>query len=306
MSQPSFAPLIPRLERLLDRLEHLLDRQWASHGQTEVFDSAIAFRWVRRDGQGRLEPIRHPDLFDLNDIIGFDHQIQLLIQNTHQFVRGLPANHVLLWGARGTGKSSAVKGCLTRFAAEGLRMIEVHKSDLIDLPLILDLVWDRPERFIIFCDDLSFDEGEGVYRELKAILEGGLTARPDNVLVYATSNRRHLMPERFQDNVPRIDGSGEIHPGEGVEEKISFSDRFGLSLSFYSIDQKTYLQIVDHWAARQGLHIDTDTLHRQALQWALRTSGRSGRVARQFVDDLAGRLALQAQDTGALSSSNRP
>ena len=205
----------------------------------------------------------------------------------------MPANNVLIWGERGTGKSSVVKGLLARFAGEGLRMIEVRRQDLTDLPEIVEILWDRPERFVLFCDDLSFLDDESVYLELKALLEGSLSARPDNVLVYATSNRRHLMPEKLADNTPRFSpDDDEIHPQETVEEKISLSDRFGLSIGFYRITQDTYFRIVRHLVDQRGLDVDGGLLRREALKWLQRASGRSGRVARQFVDDLEGRLKL--------------
>ena len=206
---------------------------------------------------------------------------------------GIPANNTLIWGERGTGKSSVVKGLLARFAGEGLRMIEVRKQDLTDLPEIVEILWDRPERFVLFCDALSFLDDESVYLELKALLEGSLSARPDNVLVYATSNRRHLMPEKFADNTPRFSpDDDEIHPQETMEEKVSLSDRFGLSIGFYRITQDTYFEIVRHLVDQRGIHIDGDLLRRESLRWVQRASGRSGRVARQFVDDLEGRLKL--------------
>jgi len=298
-SYRSFQDFLPRLDRLLDRLDHLLDRYSGAVGNGDrIFEEATAFRWVRRDGHGWLEPVRHPDLVDLNDLVGLDRELGILTRNTEQFVQGLPANNVLIWGERGTGKSSAVKGFLARFAKEGLRMIEVRKNDLRDLPIIVEGVWDRPERFILFCDDLSFDDGESDYRELKALLEGSLSARPDNVLVYATSNRRHLMPDRFRDNTSRYSpDDDEIHPQEGVEEKISLSDRFGLSLGFYRIDQDTFFHIVDHWVAKRRLPVDPCIVRAEALRWLQRASGRSGRVARQFVDDLAGRIGLEDRNT---------
>ncbi|MYG86696.1 MAG: ATP-binding protein, partial [Gemmatimonadetes bacterium] len=259
----------------------------------DVFAGSIAFRWGKRGGKGALEPIVHPDLVDLVDLFGLDREIGILERNTRQFVRGMPANNVLIWGERGTGKSSVVKGLLARFAGEGLRMIEVRRQDLTDLPEIVELLWDRPERFVLFCDDLSFMEGESVYLELKALLEGSLSARPDNVLVYATSNRRHLMPEKLADNTLRFSpDDDEIHPQETVEEKISLSDRFGLSIGFYRITQDTYFRIVRHLADQRGLDMDAGLLRRESLRWLQRASGRSGRVARQFVDDLEGRLNL--------------
>lgn len=257
----------------------------------DLFDSSIAFRWHKAGESGSLRPITHPDLPDLNDLVGLDREIEMLMQNTRQFVKGAPANNVLIWGERGTGKSSTVKGFLSRFATEGLRMIEIKKHDLEDLPVIVDLLWERPERFILFCDDLSFDTDESIYRELKAILEGGLTARPDNVLIYATSNRRHLMPEHHVDNTPRFSpDDDQIHPQETVEEKVSLSDRFGLSIGFYRIDQETYFRIVEHLVDQRKLDVDPVMVKREALAWLQHASGRSGRVARQFVDDLTGRV----------------
>lgn len=299
-SPVSSAELLQKLDGLMDRVDGILDRLHGTPEQEEgIFGESAAFRWVRREVHGRIEPIRHPDLVDLKDLIGLDRELKLLSRNTEQFVRGLPANNVLIWGERGTGKSSTVKGFLDKFADQGLRMIEVQKGDLRDLPAIVDLIWDRPERFILFCDDLSFDEGETDYRELKALLEGSLSARPKNVLIYATSNRRHLMPDRFRDNTPRLNpDDDEIHPQEGVEERVSLSDRFGLSLGFYRIDQDTFLRIVDHWVSKRNLSIDPKALRSEALQWLQRTSGRSGRVARQFVDDLTGRLQLGNGGTG--------
>ena len=290
----SFHDLLPRLERLLDRVERILEPHEQGKTDGPVFDDTIAFRWHKKNRYGNLVSIPHPDLTDLEDLIGLDREIEIISRNTEQFVKSAPANNVLIWGERGTGKSSAVKGFLTRFAGEGLRMIEVKKLDLEDLPEIVDLLWDRPERFILFCDDLSFDEDETIYRELKALLEGGLTARPDNVLIYATSNRRHLMPERHADNTPRFSpDDDEIHPQETVEEKISLSDRFGLSIGFYRINQETYFCIVDYLIAKRGLDIDPSLARQEALKWLQHASGRSGRVARQFVDDLTGRMRLE-------------
>ncbi len=287
--------LLPRLERLLDRFESLLAVYTGQQvtGTVDTFSESIAFRWQKRGGKGSLEPIVHPDLVGLDDLFGLEREIEILDRNTRQFVAGMPANNVLIWGERGTGKSSVVKGFLARFAREGLRMIEVRKQDLVDLPEIVELLWDRPERFVLFCDDLSFVEDESVYLELKALLEGSLSARPDNVLVYATSNRRHLMPEKFSDNTPRYNpDDDEIHPQETVEEKISLSDRFGLSIGFYRITQVTYFRIVQHLVEQRGLEIGAERLRRESLWWLQRASGRSGRVARQFVDDLEGRLRL--------------
>ncbi|MDE2727947.1 MAG: ATP-binding protein [Gemmatimonadota bacterium] len=300
----TLSDLLPRLERLMGRIESLVSaftggrsgpagQSGQSGASDDVFAGSIAFRWGKRGGKGSLEPIVHPDLVDLVDLFGLDLEIGILERNTRQFVRGMPANNVLIWGERGTGKSSVVKGLLARFAGEGLRMIEVRRQDLTDLPEIVELLWDRPERFVLFCDDLSFMEDESIYLELKALLEGSLSARPDNVLVYATSNRRHLMPEKLADNTFRFSpDDDEIHPQETVEEKVSLSDRFGLSIGFYRITQDTYFRIVRHLADQRGIEMDAGLLRRESLRWLQRASGRSGRVARQFVDDLEGRIKL--------------
>ena len=303
----TLSDFLPRLERLMDRVESLLSAYTGGRGgesgrsgrsgepvrSGDEYADTVAFRWRKKRDRGFLEPIVHPDLADLDDLFGLDREIGVLDRNTRQFVRGMPANNVLIWGERGTGKSSVVKGLLARFAGEGLRMIEVRRQDLTDLPEIVEILWDRPERFVLFCDDLSFLDDESVYLELKALLEGSLSARPDNVLVYATSNRRHLMPEKLADNTPRFSpDDDEIHPQETVEEKISLSDRFGLSIGFYRITQDTYFRIVRHLVDQRGLDVDGGLLRREALKWLQRASGRSGRVARQFVDDLEGRLKL--------------
>jgi hypothetical protein len=284
--------IIPRLEQLIDRAETLLAQAaWPQNGSAQ-FDGHIAFRWLRQ----RLVPVKHPDLIDLADFIGVDRQIEALDRNTRQFLYGLPANHALLWGDRGTGKSSLVKGMLRRYASKGLRLIEVNKDGLLHLQEITELLWERPERFILFCDDLSFSEQEPGYRELKAMLEGGIAARPDNLLIYATSNRRHLMPRQVKENQYPQSDEDELYPREATEEKVSLSDRFGLRLAFYRISKATYLQIVSHYAQRCGLPISTVELHRMALEWEASSSGRSGRVAHQFIDDLAGQLGLERVD----------
>lgn len=291
----TLSDLLPRLERLMDRVESLLSAYTGQRDSAsgDAYAESVAFRWRKKGGKGCLEPIVHPDLADLGSLFGLDREIGVLDRNTRQFVRGMPANNVLIWGERGTGKSSVVKGLLARFAGEGLRVIEVRRQDLTDLPEIVEILWDRPERFILFCDDLSFLEDESIYLELKALLEGSLSARPDNVLVYATSNRRHLMPEKLADNTPRFSpDDDEIHPQETVEEKVSLSDRFGLSIGFYRITQDTYFEIVRHLVDQRGLNIDPVLLRRESLRWLQRASGRSGRVARQFVDDLEGRIQL--------------
>jgi uncharacterized protein len=254
-----------------------------------------AFRWVRRGHlghlEGQLEGIAHPDPIGLDELIGYDRERAALIENTEQFLEGYPANNALLYGERGTGKSSTVKALLNAYADRGLRLIEVPKQFLADFPYILGTLRARRERFIVFVDDLSFDEHETIYRELKAVLEGSVEVRPENVLVYATSNRRHLVVERFSDHDAPADA--EIHSLDTVQEKLSLSDRFGLRLFFLSPDQQRYLEIVRGLAGRRDIPITPEDLERQALQWATWQNGRSGRTARQFVDHLTGRLARQ-------------
>ncbi|MEN8161555.1 MAG: ATP-binding protein, partial [Myxococcota bacterium] len=243
--------------------------------------------------RGRLAPITAAS-FELDHLIGVERPLAELVRNTEQFVRGLPAQHVLLYGERGTGKSSAVRGLLTRYAERGLRVVEVRKYDLLQLPRILSLLRGAPFHFLLFCDDLSFDEGEAGHRELKATLEGSLELPPDNVRIIATSNRRHLVPEKRSENrAVRVDEDGELHLGEALEEKLSLSDRFGLMLGFFGFDQRTYMAIVDSYARRAGLRTPPEQLREEALRWALDHASRSGRTARQFVDDRAGREALE-------------
>jgi predicted AAA+ superfamily ATPase len=281
--------LFERLERLLDLGDAFLSRQLNEPAlDPGIFAECIAFRWQRQGRSGGLAPVTHPDLPETANLLGIDRTLTRLRQNTRQFVAGQPANNVLLWGERGGGKSSAVKGMLREFAGAGLRLIEVQKEDLFQLPTITALLRESSYRFILFCDDLSFDESEVSYRELKALLEGGIEARPANVVVYATSNRRHLMPERITENT----GETEIHPEELVSEKLSLSDRFGITLGYYPMPQETYLAIVRHLAAQRSLTVPGPELERAALQWAMERGARSGRVARQCVDDIAGRLAL--------------
>jgi hypothetical protein len=281
--------IITKVDRLLDRFEKYLEMTALPHGSdTSLFEKHSAFRWEKRGEKGFLQPIEHPHMFDLHDLVGVDGARDEIVRNTAQFVAGYPANNVLLWGERGTGKSSCIKGLLKPFSPKGLRIIEVQKGDLLHISDILRLVRGTPWRFILFCDDLSFEEGEATYRELKAILEGSIEARPENVLLYATSNRRHLMPEPMNDNLGK-----EIHPEEAISEKLSLADRFGLTLSFYSFSQDTYLAIVEHYAERLRLEISRGELRSEALRWALFKGQRSGRSARQFIDDLAGRLAMK-------------
>ena len=280
--------------QLLQKADELLTRLGTLPAQLAdaVLDDYIAFRWRAQNGAGYLVPVKHPNLVHLSDLIGIERQSAELDRNTRQFLHGLPANHVLLWGDRGTGKSSLVKGMLARYADDGLRLIGVNKEGLVYLQEIAETVWERSERYILFCDDLAFSEAEPEYRELKAMLEGGISACPDNVLIYATSNRRHLMPRQVGDNRYPQNDEDELYPREATEEKVSLSDRFGLRLSFQRISQDTYLQIVSHYAQKHELPVPEEALHRAALEWEASSSGRSGRVAHQFVADLAGRLAL--------------
>jgi len=281
--------LIDKFANVLERVEGLLEKVSPTEGfDDSLFERYMAFRWERRRQGSTLAPVEHPHLFDLDDLVGVDDAKGEVVRNTAQFVAGFPANNVLLWGDRGTGKSSCIKGLLRPFADKGLRLVEVQKQDLLQVTDILRLLRGRPWRFILFCDDLSFEEGEASYRELKAILEGSIEARPENVLLYATSNRRHLMPEPMNDNLGR-----EIHPEEAIAEKLSLADRFGLTLSFYPFSQDVYLSIIEHYADRMALAIDRGQLRTEALRWALFKGQRSGRSARQFMDDLAGRLAME-------------
>ena len=280
--------------QLLEKADSLLSRLQMPQVQplSKVLDDYIAFRWRPQNGTGQILPVKHPHLVDTADLIGIDAQCEALDRNTRQFLHKAPANHALLWGDRGTGKSSLVKAMLNRYADDGLRLISIGKEGLVDLHDITELLWERPERYLLFCDDLAFNEDEPEYRELKAMLEGGISAQPDNVLIYATSNRRHLMPRQVGENRFPQNDEDELYPREATEEKVSLSDRFGLRLAFYRISQNTYLQIVSHYAQKRGLSVPTDELHRAALEWEASSSGRSGRVAYQFIADLAGQLAL--------------
>ena len=279
--------LLTRFDALLARVEPLLPP-----AITAPDWSAIAFRWRKPGGRrGWLEAVARPHLIRLDDLQGVEDQKMRLTQNTRQFVAGRTANNVLLTGARGTGKSSLVKGVLQAFAKKGLRLIEVDKQDMTDLPEIVDLVAGRPERFIIFCDDLSFEANDPGYKALKSILDGSIAGTPENVLLYATSNRRHLMPEFMAENLETHRVGDEIHPGETTEEKISLSERFGLWLSFYPFDQDHYLTICEHWLTVFGLSASQiEAARMEALQWTLMRGSRSGRVAWQFARDYAGRF----------------
>jgi predicted AAA+ superfamily ATPase len=281
---------LARAEALLARVEAILP---PAAPQPE-WERGFAFRWRKRaNGPSYLQAVAHVSNIALDDLQHIGPQKQQIEQNTRQFVAGKPANNVLLTGARGTGKSSLIKACLNQFAKDGLRLIEVDKADLAELPDIVDLVAARPERFIIFCDDLSFEEGESGYKALKVALDGSISAQSDNVLIYATSNRRHLLPERMSDNMTyKHDENGDLHPGETVEEKISLSERFGLWLTFYPFRQDDYLAIVGHWLASLGCtEAQIEAARGDALRWALQRGSRSGRVAWQFAKDYAGKLA---------------
>jgi len=259
------------------------------------FASVKAMRWSRRPTLlghvSYLEPVTQFAEIHFSDLQHIDRQRQLVEQNTRQFLSRRPANNVLMTGARGTGKSSLVRACLTEFHGQGLRVIEVEKQDLMDLPRLVEAVAQAPYRFIIFCDDLSFESGDAGYKALKSVLDGSVSAQSDNLLIYATSNRRHLMPEHMSENLEtRYEATGEIHPGETVEEKISLSERFGLWVSFYSFSQQDYLDIVAHWLRHYGCTAALIQEARQpALQWALERGSRSGRVALHFARDWAGR-----------------
>ena len=283
-----FEHLIERAEQLIARIESVLPQPLGAPD----WSLSIAWRYRKRSsGHGTLEPVRHVATMQLGDLKEIDGQKEKIQRNTEQFVLGKPANNVLLTGARGTGKSSLIKACLNAYAGQGLRLIEVDKADLVDLPDIVDVVADRPEKFIIFCDDLSFEDGEPGYKALKSILDGSVAAATPNVLIYATSNRRHLLPEYMADNLTYTHtADGEVHPGEVVEEKISLSERFGLWVSFYPFSQEEYLTIVAQWLASFGVSPDAIAAARpEALVWALERGSRSGRVAYQFARDFAGR-----------------
>jgi len=279
--------LLARADQLLQRLETLVPQALAAPD----WDAAVAFRYRKRGTAGWLQPVRQVAPMALSDLKEVDGQKGRLLRNTAQFVAGLPANNVLLTGARGTGKSSLIKACLNEFSGRGLRLIEVDKADLIDLPDLVDLVADRPERFIVFCDDLSFDDGERGYKALKSILDGSISAAGDNLLIYATSNRRHLLPETMKENLTYTHTEdGEVHPGEVIEEKISLSERFGLWISFYPFSQPEYLAIMAQWLQHFGATPAAIEAARQpSLVWALERGSRSGRVAYQFARDWAGR-----------------
>jgi predicted AAA+ superfamily ATPase len=282
--------LVQRAEALMARIEQVLPQPLVEPDWT----ASVAFRYRKRhSGRGGLEPVRHVAQLALTDLQEIDGQKEKIQRNTEQFVKGLPANNVLLTGARGTGKSSLIKACLSTYSPQGLRLIEVDKDDLTDLPDIIELVSERPEKFMVFCDDLSFEDGEPGYKALKSILDGSIAAATPNVLIYATSNRRHLLPEYMKENLTYTHTEdGEVHPGEGVEEKISLSERFGLWVSFYPFSQDEYLTIAAQWLSSFGVAPSAiEAAKPEALVWALERGSRSGRVAYQFARDYAGKHA---------------
>jgi uncharacterized protein len=284
------------LRQLLQRADALLAhlQQVQSVGTLAQPDwaASVAFRYRRsRTGAAQLVPVAHVAPIALSDLQEIDDQKEKIQRNTQHFMRGLPANNVLLTGARGTGKSSLIKACLHAYSGQGLRLIEVDKDDLVDLPDIVDVVADRPEKFIVYCDDLSFEDGDPAYKALKSILDGSVSASGANVLVYATSNRRHLLPEYMSENLTyRHTPDGEVHPGEGVEEKISLSERFGLWVSFYAFSQDEYLSLANQWLRHfVSADVDLEAARPHALLWALERGSRSGRVAYQFARDYSAR-----------------
>jgi uncharacterized protein len=290
------ADLLARAETVLARVESLLpeatpDPEWKR---------VTAARWRKRSGRGFLQAIAHPHAIKLDELVAVNDQKRVIDQNTRQFVAGFPANNVLLTGSRGTGKSSLVKAMLAKYAGKGLRLIEVDKADLVDLPDIAERVAQQPYRFVVFCDDLTFDAGEPGYKALKVMLDGSIAGASGNVVVYATSNRRHLLPEYFIENLETKHVGEEVHPGESVEEKISLSERFGLWISFYPFSQDDYLAAVEAWLAHFGVKAsasakETEARTREALQWALQRGSRSGRAAWQFAKNYAGAHRLKTK-----------
>lgn len=282
--------LLDRANRLLDRLEQLIppvppETDWEKH---------VAFRWRHNGQNGFIQSLSHISTVRLTDLKCIDQQKQRLEQNTRQFVFGLPANNALLWGPRGTGKSSLIKAILNEYSDQELRLIEVEKRHLEQLPDIAEQLYDRPEKFIIFCDDLSFEADDASYKSLKALLDGSINSTPENILVYASSNRRHLLPEYEKDNADAKLIDTEIHYGEAVEEKISLSERFGLWLAFHPFNQAAYLSIVDYWLQQLDVEIPAhDSMQQEALRWALLHGSRSGRSAWQFARDFAGKQFLR-------------
>ncbi|WP_421684305.1 ATP-binding protein [Stutzerimonas urumqiensis] len=285
--------LLKRLDGLVDRLE-----PWLPAAREPIdWGTVVAARWQRESRSGYLLPLRVDLDLSLDDLVGVDRQRALLLGNTRQFVAGLPANHALLWGARGTGKSSLVRALLAAHAGQGLRLIEIERDHLADLPRVIDALQGCDQRFIVFCDDLSFEAGEGDYRVLKSVLDGSLERAPDNVLLYATSNRRHLVPEKQSDNEHWQMVDGELHPNEAVEDKIALSDRFGLWVSFYPFSQDHYLDVVRHWLQRLAADAElswswSEELEKQAIRFATSRGNRNGRCAYQFARQWVGSQLL--------------
>ena len=279
----------------LTRIADALERMAPPPHDTPDFTACIAARWRVSGTHKYLETVQHVHHMEADWLIGVEAQHDLIDRNTAQFVSGKPANNVLLTGSRGTGKSSLVKAMLARYSPQGLRLIEVEKEHLNDMPDIVDLIANEPYRFVLFCDDLSFDTGDGSYKALKAILDGSIAAATPNVLLYATSNRRHLLPEYFHENEETKYVGEEVHFGESIEEKVSLSERFGLWISFYPFSQDDYLAAVKSWVEQLGMSVPSEAAAREvfdrdALNWALQRGSRSGRVAYQFARDFAGRM----------------
>jgi len=295
----NFENFLNKIEPLLARLELLLPEARSSI----VWQDCLAATWQHQKPQGYLKPLNVKLELKLTDLVSIERQMQILQANTRQFLQGLPSNHALLWGARGTGKSSLVRALLAEYANAGLRLIEIERDFLADLPQIVQQIANLPQKFLLFCDDLSFEAGEGDYRILKSVLDGSLAQAPDNLLLYATSNRRHLVPEKQADNANWQLIEGEVHPSEAVEDKIALSDRFGLHLSFYPFSQEQYLQAVQHWldyfaqkyqttitqqkSSKSKWQLD-DELTLQAVQFATSRGNRNGRCAYQFAKNWAG------------------
>lgn len=283
-----FESLIQKAESLIARLEAVLPPV-----ATDIDWNALAWRWQVKQGRGYLRAVDHPHHIVLDAICNVDEQKSEIVRNTAQFVNGFPANNVLLTGARGTGKSTLVKALLSEFSKDGLRLVEVEKEDLVDLPEIVEILRNRPECFIVFCDDLSFEATEPGYKSLKVVLDGSISSTSNNVVVYATSNRRHLMPEFMAENLQTQYVGEEIRPGDTSEEKVSLSERFGLWLSFYAFDQDEYLKVAQYWLMHFGSSEMTAEIRQAALLFSLTRGARSGRVAYQFARDYVGRSALK-------------